>query len=101
LERLWRGLEAIPGVRLFGPEPGTPRTSTLAFTLEGVASEEVTRRLSDEDGVFTSHGDFYATTVVEDLGLPADGLVRAGVAIYTTDDEVDRLLAGVARIGRG
>jgi cysteine desulfurase family protein (TIGR01976 family) len=98
LERLWRGLEAIDGVTLFGPEPGTARTSTLAFTVGGVPSDEVTRRLSDEYGVFTSHGDFYASTVVEDLGLPADGLVRAGVAIYTTDEEVDRLVEGVARI---
>ncbi|MBT8337238.1 MAG: cysteine desulfurase-like protein [Gemmatimonadetes bacterium] len=101
LERLWRGLEAIQAVTLYGPPPGTLRTSTLAFTVDGVPSDEVTRRLSDDDGVFTSHGDFYASTVVEDLGLPADGLVRAGVAIYTTAEEVDRLGRGVARIAAG
>ena len=100
LERLWGGLEAIGAVTLYGPPPGTLRTSTLAFTVDGVPSEEVTRRLSDEDGVFTSPVDFYASTVVEDLGLPADGLVRAGVAIYTTTEEVDRLVRGVARIAQ-
>jgi cysteine desulfurase family protein (TIGR01976 family) len=98
LERLWTGLEAIDGVRLYGPPPGSARTSTLAFTVDGVPADEVTRHLSDGDGVFTSHGDFYASTVVEDLGLEPHGLVRAGVAIYTTGGEVDRLLAGVDRI---
>jgi selenocysteine lyase/cysteine desulfurase len=46
-------------------------------------------------GVFVSSGDFYATTVVERLGLK-EGLVRAGCACYTTEDEVERLIAGVA-----
>lgn len=101
LGRLWAGLEAIPGVRLFGPPPGESRTSTLAFTVAGHSSETLTRRLSDEHALFTSHGDFYATTVVEDLGLAPDGLVRAGTAIYTTDEEIDRLVAGVAAIAGG
>jgi selenocysteine lyase/cysteine desulfurase len=41
-----------------------------------------------------SHGDFYATHVIEDLGVNG-GLVRAGCACYTTEGEVDRLVAGV------
>jgi selenocysteine lyase/cysteine desulfurase len=45
--------------------------------------------------VFVSHGDFYASTVVPRLGLGAGGLVRAGCACYTTESEVDRLIAGV------
>jgi selenocysteine lyase/cysteine desulfurase len=48
--------------------------------------------------VFVSHGDFYATTVVERMGQGRDGLVRAGCACYTTAEEVDRLLAGVREL---
>lgn len=92
---LWNGLQAIDGVTMFGPSPDAARTSTLSFTVNGVPSEEVTRLLAN-DGVFTSHGDFYATTVVEQLGLQPDGLVRAGCACYTTDDEVDRMIQSVA-----
>ena len=47
--------------------------------------------------MFVSCGDFYATTVVERLGL-TDGLVRAGCACYTTEEEVNRLLEGVGKI---
>ena len=90
LQRLWDGLSGIDGVTLYGPKPGSPRTPTVAFTVAGRPADEVARRLADR-GVFVSSGDFYATTVVERLGL-SDGLVRAGCACYTTEEEVDRLI---------
>ena len=81
--QLWNGLSEIEGVDLFGPSPGEPRTPTIAFTVAGVSSTDVARRLADR-ALFVSNGDFYATTVVERLGLGSDGLVRAGCACYTT-----------------
>jgi cysteine desulfurase family protein (TIGR01976 family) len=94
--RLREGLERIPGARRYGAvEP--PYTPTVAFTVRGVAAESVVRHLVAR-GVFATHGDFYATTVVQRLGLAAEGLVRAGCACYTTEDEVERLLAGVREI---
>lgn len=97
VRRLWTGLAEVDGVTLYGPHPDTPRTPTLSFTVRGVASSEVAKRLS-ECGVFVSHGDFYAATVVERLGLAADGLVRAGCACYTSAEEIERLLEGVQEI---
>ena len=97
-KRLWDGLRVVEGVRLYGPSPDLPRTPTVAFTVGGVASTEVSRRLATR-GLFLSHGDFYAATVVERLGLGAEGLVRAGCACYTTEDEIDRLIEGVGEIG--
>lgn len=104
LERLWGGLSEMEmdGVRIYGPRPGEPRTPTVGFTLHGIPAEKVTAHLSDNHGIFTSHGDFYATTVIEDLGLePRGGLVRAGCSCYSTEEEVDRLVAGVAELVRG
>ena len=57
----------------------------------------VARKLSDK-GIFASHGDFYAATVIERLGLSEEGLVRAGCACYTTTEEVARLIDGVRAI---
>jgi selenocysteine lyase/cysteine desulfurase len=45
-----------------------------------------------------SNGDFYASTVVERLGHAEDGLVRVGLALYSTDEEVTRLLDALARL---
>jgi cysteine desulfurase family protein (TIGR01976 family) len=97
LKRMWDGLSSIEGVTLFGPEPDLPRTPTLSCTLKNVPSIEVTERLV-ERGVFASHGDFYAQTVVERLGKVEQGLLRAGCACYTTEEEIDRLVEGVRKI---
>ncbi len=99
VDRLWAGLGAIEGVALFGPPPQQPRTPTVAFTVRGLSSEQVARNLADR-AVFVSHGDFYATAAVRALGHGEDGLVRAGCACYTTPEEVDRLVDGVAEIAR-
>jgi cysteine desulfurase family protein (TIGR01976 family) len=93
LRRLWNGLTDIEGVTLFGPAPGSPRTPTVAFTVDGHAPDVVARHLANH-GVFVSSGDFYAATVVQRLGL-SGGLVRAGCACYTTIEEVERLIEGV------
>jgi cysteine desulfurase family protein (TIGR01976 family) len=98
LQRLWDGLGAVQGVTLYGPPPTLPRTPTVAFTVAGHPAEAVARRLADR-GVFVSSGDFYATTVVERLGLD-EGLVRAGCACYTTEEEIDRLIAGVTELSK-
>jgi cysteine desulfurase family protein (TIGR01976 family) len=99
-ELMWQALSEIEGVKLYGPQPHEPRTPTVAFTVRGVTSTEVARRLAAR-GVFVSHGDFYAATVVERLDLGVEGLVRAGCACYTTREEVERLVAGVGEIARG
>jgi cysteine desulfurase family protein (TIGR01976 family) len=93
VRRLWAGLSAIDGVRLYGPPPTSPRTPTVAFTVGRMPADLVAERLS-ERAVFVSSGDFYATTVVERLGVTG-GLVRAGCACYTTEEEIDRLIEGV------
>ena len=98
--RLWDGLGALPGVTRYGPGPDQPRTPTIAFTVRGFTAEQVTRALVAR-GVFMSHGDFYAATIVRLLGLEQDGLVRAGAACYTSEEEVDRLVAGVAELVKG
>jgi selenocysteine lyase/cysteine desulfurase len=59
-----------------------------------MSAEAVAGRLA-ERGVFLSHGDFYAVTVLERLGVLEEGLVRAGCACYTSPEEVERLIAGV------
>jgi cysteine desulfurase family protein (TIGR01976 family) len=97
LRRLWDGLAEQRRVTLYGPPPSAPRTPTLAFTVQGLPAAAVAERLA-EDGVFVSHGDFYALTVLQRLGLVEDGLVRAGCACYTSESEVDRLVTAVARL---
>jgi cysteine desulfurase family protein (TIGR01976 family) len=94
---LWDGLGAIKGVTRFGPPPGRPRTGTVSFAVAGMPSRSVAECLAQR-GLFLSNGDFYATTVAERLGYAREGLVRAGLSIYSTADEVSRLLEGLAAV---
>jgi cysteine desulfurase family protein (TIGR01976 family) len=94
LTRLWDGLGELPGVRRYGPPPGTSRTATMSFSLEGTPSEAVARALVQR-GLWVSHGDFYATTVAARMGRSDDGFVRIGCVAYTTEAEIDRVVRGV------
>lgn len=92
---MWDGLSNISGITVYGPSPDSPRTSTVSFSVDGHSSDAVARSLA-ELGLFLSDGDFYAQTVVERIG--AGGLVRAGLACYTTREEVERLVEGVGSV---
>lgn len=97
---LLEGLLAMPGVRLYGVKGLTGRTPTAAFTVEGHTPAEVAKALAAERiAVWDGHN--YAVEVVEQLGLAATGgVVRAGISRYIEPDDVERLLAVVARLAR-
>jgi selenocysteine lyase/cysteine desulfurase len=97
VERLWSGLSALKGVTMYGPTPDQPRTPTVSFTMRGHDSKEIAQHLAQR-ALFVSHGDFYAATIVDLLGHASDGLLRVGCACYTSDEEVERLIAAVAEL---
>jgi cysteine desulfurase family protein (TIGR01976 family) len=101
--RLAEGLGAIPGARVWGitdPARFEERTPTAAVTFAGVEPSAVSAALG-EQGIATWHGDFYATGLIERLGLDASGgVLRIGLTHYNTGDEVDRLLEALDSIVR-
>jgi cysteine desulfurase/selenocysteine lyase len=121
-DRLLRGLTEIPGVGVLGnPEPCSSRRLALAsFLVEGLDHGLVAAVLSHEWGIAVRHGCFCAhpylmhllhmtqdevDTIVDEMttngrkALP--GAVRASLAPYNTEAEVDRFLEAVAEIARG
>jgi cysteine desulfurase family protein (TIGR01976 family) len=94
--RLESGLASIRGVKLYG-SPDRHRTPTVLFSVEGVPSEVVYERLAAV-GVNAPAGSFYAPECSRRLGLGDAGAVRAGIAPYTDESDMDRLLAAVASL---
>jgi cysteine desulfurase family protein (TIGR01976 family) len=88
-------LAAIPGITLYGH--AASRTPTLLFTLGGQSPAAVAEHLA-EAGVNAPAGSFYAYEPARVLGLDAAGAVRAGLAPYTDQSDVDRLIAAVAAL---
>jgi cysteine desulfurase family protein (TIGR01976 family) len=86
------GLRALPGVRLYAAPEGVRKTPTIAFRVENFSTDEVCARML-EPGYFVAAGDFYASTIAERLGIKdSGGFVRAGLAPYNTEDEVERFV---------
>ncbi|HEU5038861.1 MAG TPA: cysteine desulfurase-like protein [Nocardioides sp.] len=93
--RLLEGLRGIDGVTLHG-DPAR-RTPTAFFSVAGREGREVYEHLAAA-GVNAPASNFYAIEASRWLGLGDAGAVRAGLAPYTSADDVDRLLAGVAEV---
>lgn len=94
-ERLLHGLLADERVTVYGPHDLDCRAPTLAFNVTGHSPAEVARALAAEQ-VAVWDGHYYALECMSTLGI--DGAVRAGIAAYLTDDDVDRLVAAVAAV---
>jgi cysteine desulfurase family protein (TIGR01976 family) len=90
--------EEVPGVTLYAAPEGVRKTPTVAFRLEGHAPLEVCQHAADH-GYFIAAGDFYASTLSQKLGLDGSGgFVRAGLAPYNTEDEVDGFVRALWRL---
>jgi cysteine desulfurase family protein (TIGR01976 family) len=93
-ERFLAGLP--PVCTLHGLTTMDGRVSTFALSVAGRTPLEAATRLG-ERGFAVWHGDYYAVEVMERLGL-ADGALRVGIVHYNSADEVDALLAELARL---
>jgi cysteine desulfurase family protein (TIGR01976 family) len=93
-------LGELPGVRIFGltaDEDMDRRTPTAAITIDGVTPHAAAEELGRQ-AIAVWDGDFYATGLIERLGLASTGVLRIGLTHYNTRDEVDRLIDALARI---
>lgn len=97
LGRLEPALRDLPGVRVYSN--AARRTPTLLFTIEGVDSQVVRQHLADL-GVNAPASHFYAWEASRRLGLGDQGGVRVGLAPYTDDSDIDRLVQGLSTLPR-
>lgn len=86
------GLTALEGVSVLSPE-ATP-SAIVSFVVAGVHPHDI-GTLLDERGVAVRTGHHCAQPLIDHLGHGPT--TRASFALYNTHDEVDRLVAGVAR----
>jgi cysteine desulfurase/selenocysteine lyase len=85
-------LAEVPGLRVFGP-PSTPtRLGPVSFELDGVHAHDVSEIL-DRHGVAVRAGHHCAQPLMDRLGVAATA--RASFGVYTTTDDIDRLVEGL------
>ena len=87
-----RGLAALPGVRVLSPD--TVDTAIVSFVTEGVHPHDI-GTLLDGQGIAVRTGHHCAQPLLTHLGVGPT--TRASFALYNTPEEVERLVAGVAK----
>ena len=93
--RLLDGITADERVTLYGPPDLDDRAPTLAFNVAGHSAEQVARALAAEQ-IAVWDGNYYALEAMASFGV--EGAVRAGIALYLNNDDVDRLVDAVHRL---
>jgi cysteine desulfurase family protein (TIGR01976 family) len=88
-ERVEDGLRALPSVTMYSR--AATRTPTVLVTFAGHEPESVSRHLASR-GINAPAGSFYAYEPAQRLGLGEEGGLRLGLAPYSDDGDVDRLL---------
>lgn len=93
--RMMAGLRAIPGIRLLGDAPDADRVGLAAFDVDGVHAHDVGQFL-DARGIAVRVGHHCAKPLHARFGLTAS--VRASASVFTTEADVDALLAAVGDV---
>jgi len=84
---------ALPGVRIIGT--AADKAAVLSFEVQGVHPHDVGTILNEE-GVAVRTGHHCAQPVMKRFGVPAT--TRASFALYNTHEDIDQLVAGIARV---
>lgn len=92
LARLESGLAELPAVTVHSR--AEHRTPTLLLTFDGRDTHDAYEFLAAR-GVDAPSSNFYALEASRRLGLGDEGGLRVGLAPYSSDDDIDRLLAGL------
>ncbi len=85
-------LAEVPGLRVFGPSRGPGRLGPVSFEIEGIHAHDVSEIL-DRHGVAVRAGHHCAQPLMDKLGIAATA--RASFGVYTTPEEIDRLVDGL------
>lgn len=88
-------IKSLPGVTMYGH--AKHRTPTLYFSFANVPSGDIYQAMVAKKVNVPAH-NFYALEVSRKLGLGDDGALRAGLAPYSTRDDVDRLVSGLREV---
>ena len=91
--RLYAGLSRIRGLKLLS---GEPESNVVSFAAEGVGSEEIARRLAQED-VCVRGGLHCAPSAHALTGTLQSGAVRMSFGVYNDAGQLDEVLHAVSR----
>jgi len=97
--RLIDGLAQIKHVHVYAPSHPVPRIGVVSFTVDGMHPHEVAQQLDETADIMVRSGHHCCQPLTDYLKLP-EGTVRASLALYNTNHEIDMLLATLEELTR-
>ena len=99
-KRLLEGLQAIPGVVVYGPRDAQKQLSTVSFNLRGIAASEVGLRLDEEYGILCRVGLHCSPASHRTIGTFPQGTVRFALSYFNREEEIGQALQAMRQIAR-
>jgi cysteine desulfurase/selenocysteine lyase len=89
----------IDRVRVYAPGHPGSRIGVVSFTIDGLHPHVIAQALDEQSDVLVRSGHHCCQPLMDHLGLP-EGTVRASLALYTNEHEIDLLIASVEELVR-
>ncbi|MCD8520053.1 MAG: cysteine desulfurase [Alphaproteobacteria bacterium] len=83
----------IEGITIYGTAP--EKAAVVSFSVDNIHSSDVAMVL-DQMGIAVRTGHHCAMPLMEYLGV--EGTVRASVALYSNENDIDRLIDGIMKV---
>ena len=99
-ERLWRRLDEIGGVQVFGHREMKKRVGTLSFRSETLLAAELGGILDQAFDIAVRPGLHCAPYIHRAIGTFPDGTVRVSPGPFNTPEDIDQLARALAEIMR-
>ena len=102
IEKLADAFRSMDGVKVYGPEKGQPRVSTLSINVQDLPADQVGTMLDADHYVCVRAGLHCAPWVHEDQGtVEQNGTVRFSPGYFADDEDIQQAIDGIKDIAEG
>lgn len=98
VQQLLQGLKRIPGLQLYGPASAAGHGGAVSFRIARADPAETGFLLDREYGICCRVGLHCAPGAHETIGSYPAGTVRVSPGYFSTDEEIEQLLAALAEL---
>ncbi|MEZ4600862.1 MAG: aminotransferase class V-fold PLP-dependent enzyme [Syntrophotaleaceae bacterium] len=98
LEQLIRGLQALPGIRIYGPGAAEQHGGAVSFNVEGRDPAEIGYLLDEKYGICVRTGLHCAADAHRTIGTLPSGTIRVSPGLFNSQADIDTLLMAVEKI---
>jgi cysteine desulfurase/selenocysteine lyase len=95
---LLNGLQALPGVTIYGPADAEKQTATVSFTIDTLSPSDAGILLDDEYDIFCRVGLHCSPSSHKTIGTFPDGAIRFGLGYFNTLEEVKAAVSAIEKL---